>query len=196
MKVKLTFTEEALGTASANPALHSEYIASNAPDAKSKKEEVEALGTDEVEKKAMTIFPRTEDGVPFIWDYQIKGFFKDACSMKRRVPKSLSSKLTAHKKIIDGLIFVDERRIPLMMPAGKKVGNCQRPLRAQTAQGERVALANSETVPIGTTIEFNINILDKGHEKVVQEWLDYGILRGLLQWRNSGKGRFSWAMVT
>lgn len=32
---------------------------------------------------ATTCFPRTEDGVPFCWDYQIKGFFKDACSALR-----------------------------------------------------------------------------------------------------------------
>ena len=34
LKVKLTFTEELLGTASANPDLHAEFIASKAPDAK------------------------------------------------------------------------------------------------------------------------------------------------------------------
>ena len=35
LKVKLTFTEELLGTASANPELHSDFIASKAPDAPS-----------------------------------------------------------------------------------------------------------------------------------------------------------------
>ena len=32
-------------------------------------------------------------------------------------------------------------------------------------------------------------------EKLVREWLDYGKLRGLGQWRNSGKGRFEWKEV-
>jgi hypothetical protein len=39
------------------------------------------------------------------------------------------------------------------------------------------------------------------HEKydlmaVVQEWLDFGELRGMLQWRNSGKGRFHWEKIS
>jgi hypothetical protein len=29
----------------------------------------------------------------------------------------------------------------------------------------------------------------------VEEWLDYGCLRGLGQWRNSGKGRFFWERI-
>lgn len=29
----------------------------------------------------------------------------------------------------------------------------------------------------------------------VREWLDYGMLRGLGQWRNSGKGRFTWEEI-
>ncbi len=53
---------------------------------------IEGMGAGE---DATTCFPRTEDGVPFCWDYQIKGFFKDACSALRRVPGSRSSKLTA-----------------------------------------------------------------------------------------------------
>lgn len=28
------------------------------------------------------------------------------------------------------------------------------------------------------------------------EWLDYGELRGIGQWRNSGKGRFKWHDIT
>lgn len=31
--------------------------------------------------------------------------------------------------------------------------------------------------------------------ETVREWLDYGQLRGLFQWRNSGKGRFVWEEV-
>ena len=36
IKVKLTFTEEILGTANATATIHDEYIASKAPDAKSR----------------------------------------------------------------------------------------------------------------------------------------------------------------
>lgn len=190
MKVRLTFTEEVLGTASANPEIHREFIASKAPDAPSVEDEVAAVGADEVADKGTTVFPRGADGRPFLWDYQIKGFFKDACSMLRRAKGTKSSRLTAFKKVIDGMVFVEEREVPLRFEG--EVGSCQRPLRAQTAQGERVALAESESVPAGAVAEFTVACLDPAHVDLVREWLDYGRLRGIGQWRNSGKGRFEW----
>ena len=179
IKVKLTFLEEVLGTASADKEIHDKFIAANAPDAPSRKEEIEALGVEEVIEKSMTVFPRNADGKPIFWDYQIKGFFKDACGMLRKIPNSASSKIKAYKKEIDGLIFVKEREIPIIFDG--EIGRCQRPLRAQTAQGERVALANSETVPAGSTIEFTIQLMCDTHEKAVREWLDYGVFRGIGQ---------------
>ena len=152
MKVRLEFFEEVLGTASSDPEIHEKYIASNAPDAPSRKEEVEALGTEEVFEKSMTVFPRLDDGTPFLWDYQIKGFFKDSCGMLRKVKGTPSSAIKAYKKEIDGLIFVKERQIPFLFEG--EIGICQRPLRASTAQGERIALSSSETVPAGSAIEF------------------------------------------
>lgn len=192
LKVRITFKEEILGTANADKDIHSEYIASLAPDAMSREEEVEALGADEVERKEMTIFPRLEDGTPFIWDYQIKGFFKSAASAMSYIGGS--HKLTAYKKKIDLLVFINERRIPIDMHGGS-IGNCQRPLRASTAQGDRVCLANSETCPAGSTCEFTIKCLNGDLMKYVIEWLDYGQYNGLLQWRNSGKGSFTWEEI-
>lgn len=84
IKVKLTFTEEILGTANSTTTIHDEYIASKAPDAKSREEEIAALGVAEVVEKSMTIFPTLEDGTPFLWDYQVKGFFKDACGVLKK----------------------------------------------------------------------------------------------------------------
>ena len=198
--IKATYIEPVLGTASSNPEIHAEFIASKGPDAKTREEEIAAGGVEEVEERSMTVFPRDEEGNPIFWDYQIKGFFKDACSMLNRVggkdengkKKKLneSSKLTAFKKIIDGMIFVSPRQIPIDFTG--EVGLCQRPLRAQTMQGERVALAISEEIPAGAEITFVITVLDESHLAAVREWLDYGALRGLGQWRNSGKGRFTW----
>lgn len=190
MNIRITLTEEMLGTASSNPEIHDEFIASNAPDAPSREEEIAALGVEAVAEKGKTIFPRGEDGRPIVWDYQIKGAFKDAASMLRRVTGSKSAGIKAYKKEIDGLIFVEPRAIPLQFDG--EVGNCQRPLRAQTMQGERVALASSETVPAGTTLDFTVTCLVDSDMALVEEWLDYGRLRGLGQWRNSGKGRFVW----
>lgn len=193
LKVRLTFTEEILGTASNSPTIHDDYIASNAPDAKSREEEIAAIGVAEYVEKSMTVFPQLEDGTPFLYDYQVKGFFKDACGCLKKVTGSESAKIKAYKKEIDGLIFVKERKIPYIFEGG--MGECQRPLRGQTPQGERVALAHSETVPAGATVEFTIQILKDDMETAVREWLDYGRLRGIGQWRNSGKGRFEWEEI-
>lgn len=179
LKVRVTFTEELLGTANSDPKIHEDFIASKAPDAPSKAEEIEALGVDEVVEKAMTIFPRDEEGNPIVWDYQIKGFFKDTCSALRKVSGTRSSKIKAYKKEIDGLIFPEPRKIKIHFDG--ELGNCQRPLRAQTMQGERVALANSETIPAGAYIEFSITCLSDDHIEVVKEWLDYGKYKGLGQ---------------
>lgn len=193
--VRITLLEEMLGTCSANPEIHSEFIASKAPDAMSMEEEVAAIGADAVEQKQMTVFPRGEDGKPILWDYQVKGFLKDACGALRKAPGSVSGRIKAYKKEIDGLIFVEPRQIALDMHGGA-VGVCQRPLRAQTAQGERVALASSETVPAGTTLDVTFALLaPAAHQDALMEWLDYGAMRGLGQWRNSGKGRFRYEIL-
>ena len=204
LKVKLTLTEGMLGTSPNNEDIYTEYIGSKAPDATTLEQEVAALGTDGVIEKGMTVFPRDEDGNPFVYDYQIKGFFKDSCGAlsrltgkdpetgKKAKAVNESGKMTAYKKVIDGLIFPKPRQIVIQMPEGAEITYCQRPLRAQTAQGERVALAISEEVPAGSVMEFDVVCLDDKHVPAVLEWLDYGQLRGLGQWRNSGKGRFTY----
>ena len=193
--VKVTYTEELLGTANADPEVHERWIASNAPDVLSTKEEIAAIGVDEFEERAVTIFPRNEQGEPCTYDYQWRGFFKEACGMLRRGTGYKSAKLKAYKKEIDGLVFVEPRMIPLVLPHGGEVGRCQRPLRAQTMQGDRVALANSETVPAGTVQEFDVILLKDDLEPMVLEWLDYGKYHGTGQWRNSGKGKFEYTAV-
>jgi len=64
----------------------------------------------------------------------------------------------------------------------------------RSAQGERIALARSETCPAGTQMWFTVTCL-WDYEKLLTEWLDYGRLRGLGQWRNSGKGRFTYEIL-
>lgn len=194
MNVRLTLTEEALGTMPADTEIHDRFIASKAPDAKSRSEEVtdliETEGLDAAIERGTTVFAKDADGTPFLYDYQLKGFFKDACGMLRRSSDSKSAKMKAYKKVIDGNIFVTERRVPIDLNGGE-MGLCQRPLRAQTAQGERVSLASSETVPAGSTLEFGILCMNDSDLATVKEWLAYGRIRGLCQWRNSGKGTFT-----
>lgn len=195
IEAKLTFTEEVLGTSPNDEDIYRNFIGSKAPDAQTVEEEVAAMGADAVVEKGMTVFARDEDGKPCLYDYHIKGHFKDACSMLKKATGSLSKDIKAHKKMIDGLIFVNPRLIPLEIPEGKTMGVCQRPLRAQTAQGERVALAMSESVPAGTTCTIEITCLTDDDVKYVREWLDYGAWRGIGQWRNSGCGRYKWEEV-
>ena len=193
LKIRITFTEEVLGTASNNPDIHSEFIASKAPDALSCAEEVEAIGVDAVIEKGMTVFPRDLDGKPIFWDYQVKGFFKDSAGALRKVTGSKCSKVKAYKKEIDGLLFVYPRQIPIKLNGN--MGTCERPLRAQTAQGERIALSNSETVPAGSYIDVTIECLTPAMYDMAVECLDYGKRRGMGQWRNSGKGRFVYELL-
>ena len=67
MRVRLTFTDEILGTASAKKDLHETYIASKAPDAKTREQEIAAIGVEEAIRNAMTIFPRNKKGEPMLF---------------------------------------------------------------------------------------------------------------------------------
>lgn len=199
MKIRITLTEEVLGSSPSNEELLASYIASKAPTDDLTAQEVDNIKAQAAEERT-TIFPKTADGTPFIYDYQIKGMFKDSCKALATAGKAgypggkHCAALKAYKKAIDGLIFVSPREIPYNLH-GLKMGFCERPLRAQTPMGERVSIAKSESVPAGATAEFEIECLDEKLEDMVRECLDYGAKRGLGQWRNSGKGRFEWEEV-
>jgi hypothetical protein len=194
IKIRLTLTEDLLGTASGNKELYADYIATKAPTADMVEQEIDDFNPELAMEKAMTVFPRLEDGTPFLYDYQIKGFFKDSAGVLRKVPKSFCSKVKAYKKEIDGLLFPQPRKIPIKVNG--EMGICERPLRAATPMGERVALSISESIPAGSTLEFEISFLTEDMKKLALECLDYGILRGLGQWRNSGKGRFTYEILS
>jgi hypothetical protein len=88
LNCRATLLEEMLGTQANDKEIHEEFIAKKAPDAPSLEEEVAAIGVDEVIEKSKTVFPRLEgkpDGQPFLWNYQIKGFLKDAARAMARV---------------------------------------------------------------------------------------------------------------
>lgn len=201
MKVRITLNEEMLGMSPANKDIYREFIASKAPDAPSTEEEVEAIGVDAVEEKGITVFPRDEDGDPFIWDYQLKGFFKDSMQMLIKAGKAgyeggkYCAQVKAYKKLIDGTLFIFPRKVKIKVPVDDEMGYCSRSLRAQTMQGERTSLAKSETVPAGSTIEFELFLMGDTLKNPCIECLKYGEHRGLGQWRNSGKGVFSYEIL-
>lgn len=196
MKVRITLTEEALGSAPSNEELLATYIASKAPTSELSAEEIDNIKAQNAEDR-ITVFYKSADGTPFQYNYQIKGMFKDSCQMLAKAGKAgysggkACAALKAYKKAIDGLIFVYPREIHYDTH-GLKMGYCERSLRAQTPMGERISIAKSETVPEGSTIEFEVECLDPKLEDMVRECLNYGRMRGIGQWRNSGKGTYLW----
>lgn len=200
MKVRVTFTDPILGTQPNDPEIHSRFVASKAPDAKTMEEEVAELGAEEVEERGKTVFSKMEDGTPLIRDYQIRGFIKETLHILYGVKGSRVSKDKSnyrYRSKVDKYIFVSPKFIPLWMPIDLDLADtdCQRPLRASTPMGERIALAHSEEAPEGTYVEFTIECQNKEDMPYVRDCLDYGSRKGLGQWRNSGKGRFTWEEI-
>ena len=196
MKVRITFTEQLLGTLSGNKEIAEEYINSKHPDGKSD-EESDAHPDNELEKSS-TIFARDGDK-PMLWDYQFKGFFKEACeqmidsdTMSKKELNVFRLTRYLYKKTIDKQIFVIPRKIHLELPKGTGIEFIERPLRGQTMRGERICLARSESVPAGTTVAIEVVCLNEKLEPFIANWLSYGQLFGLGQWRTSGMGRFKW----
>lgn len=192
-KVTITFTETVLGTTPKSKDVLIDYIQSQARDnGVDVEDELETV--QDMTEKCWTGFHEV-DGQPIVYDYMVKGFLKDAARMLNRVSDSRTAKLKAFVKVIDGLVFIEPRRIPLVLPAGEKIGILDRPLRAQTPQGERVALTRSDTAPVGTRLEFGVTVLGTSvNEAMLREWFDYGQYRGMLQWRNGGFGRFTYTL--
>lgn len=200
LKVRITFTEPLLGTRPADPELHTRFVASKAPDAKTMAEEVADFGAQEVEERGKTIFMKLDDGTPFMYTYMLKGFFKETARALKKVPGTKTSKQSAYIKKIDNNIFVRghlkgrPRVMPLYLPMNLDMTatDNQRPLRASTPQGERVALAHSEEAPAGTYFECSIFCDIDSDAELVREWLDRGRWKGMGQWRNADHGLFEW----
>lgn len=202
MKIEIEFTEPLLGTLAGNKEIAEEFIISKHPAGESEEESEAIPNVGETIEKSSTFFSRNEEDKPIMWDYQIKGFFKSACAamihtetMTKKELKEYRLTEYLHKKTIDELVFVSPRKIILDLPDGKKLDFCQRPLRGETMKGERIALARSEQAPAGTKIQVEISYLNTKLAEFIERWLNYGALRGLGQWRNSGMGRFKWCKI-
>lgn len=196
MKIKITFTEEVLGTANANPDIHREFIASKSKDAEKVEEEMACLSADELMEKALAVFARDTDGTAILFDYQVRGFikgqFKTILDFGKTIKlgKATLSRWT-YKGIIDRHVHVYPRKIRI----GAVTGICTRPLRAETMQGERVTLASSETVPAGTSFECEIVTNHPELDELVVKSLDMGKDMGIGGWRTGGKGRLTWEEI-
>ena len=210
MRVRLTFIDSLLGGEPGSAELHEDYIQGKIPEDQFTVEELEEIKAEELaalkegDPKGKTVFYRNEDGDPCLKNNHIKGFFKSACEAMKSDTDALSHKMTSYKKEIDKKIFVfadaddkTNRFIPIRNYG--EITSCQRPLRAQTMQGERVAIADSEEIGPGAYIEFDIELLPHSkkpiNQELIEEWLEYGVYNGIGQWRNSGHGAFTYEVI-
>ena len=203
LNVLITFTEPLLGSCNANPELHREHIASKAPDAKKAEEEVEAIDVDQAMERATMVFPKDDTGV-FLWNYQAKGQLKAAIGIMIETGDEKRMTKWTYKRAVDSLLFVYPRRIYLKDEKGQiykeATEHLTRPLRCETMQGDRVALATSQMLPAGTQIGFTVKWIETTNaksklcitEEIVRAALDYGQLSGHGQWRGASFGTFNW----
>lgn len=201
LKVKTTLINEMLGTASSDPEIHEKFIASKSADKEKVKEELESLSAEERIERMLTVHYKDANGNPFIWDYMVRGFLKAALFTKVEFgpivigKKKIKISKYNNKRVIDNQVFVTPRKIMFEIPEGAKFERVTRPIRVDTPKGERVALATSETVPAGSSLEFKILILEPELKPLIQECMEYGQLKGFGQWRNSGCGAFAWEEI-
>jgi len=190
--VLITLETAMLGTVPKDKEIYKTYIESKKPQNLDDDES----STVEDDEKGVTGFHADDKGV-FIYDYLFKGFMKAALTALKNIEGTDASAIRQNLKTVNNWIFVEPRQIYLKLPEGGKIENLQRPLRAQTALGERIALANSETVPAGTTFKIKIRWYEaEGLDiHVIKDILDYGADKAIGQWRNAGYGRISYFMT-
>ncbi|MBA2705847.1 MAG: hypothetical protein H0U60_18580 [Blastocatellia bacterium] len=186
-KLKVTMTEPLLGTQTVKDVAI-EYLQSKARDLGiDVSDEQETLP--EMLERGTTVFHKLDDK-PIYYDYHVRGFLKESGRLQNgaRGVKNLRNK-------IDNMVFIRPRRIALHVPSDATVEYLERPLRAETAQGPRVALARSEMLPLGTWFECEVEVLGSTiGEDLLRDLLDYGAYKGMGQWRNASYGRFTYEL--
>lgn len=135
------------------------------------------------------IFPSDpQTGEVFLWDYQILGFLKEIGNLQAVKDylgiRNLRAKISQHVRVFP-------RRLYTGLLA-RDLETVQRPLRARTPQGERVALAKSQMLPAGYQLEFFVVVLDNPdiEPETIRTLLEMGQWQGLGQWRSGSWGRF------
>ncbi len=218
LNVLLTFRMPVLGTANANPKLHLEHVASRSPDAERIQKEIEALPAEEQLEKSTTVFPQ-ENGNPFAYDYQLRGFFKGQIATLVELDEPCAKSLSkwTYKRAVDTMLFIEDWKNFFTDKDGNRIPaealtNNTRPMRVDTPQGERVCLATSQQIPEGTQLRFTVKWYVNGspmtrtkkdgseaavsrlrvNKELIIASLDLGENYGFSQWRGGGFGRFSW----
>jgi len=153
----------------------------------------------EKELQGTTIFLRHEEK-PCIGDHMIYGFMKAAgtaiCDVSKRAKGVVLQSNTYTTRIVNTHVRCAQRFIVFDREADAEF--CQRSLRAKTAQGDRIAIAKSEVMPVGSTLEFDLKVLKNSPLKSehIKRMFEYGSeFSGLGQWRNAGNGMFDFEMT-
>lgn len=209
MRIRVYFITDILGTWSNNKQLVSDFISNSYGKKKVIRTETsmdveqelafvpenpDGVPTEEL--KAMTVFPRNPiTGEPVMMGYQMKGFFKAAAKACRNRSDSKSSAMTAYLSRIDQDVNIIDKYAEIEWGPDNRFHSLQRPLRAETAQGPRVALANSEQIMAGAHFDITVSFPNDKYLDLLVEWLNYGYYVGLLQWRNAGYGRFMYQIL-
>jgi hypothetical protein len=178
------FVEPILGTIPKHREVWSEHVRSS--EAGLDEDEMMALADEAgATERGATGFYTDADGHPILFDYQIKGAFKEAGNTIKDVVK-----VKALRSHIEAELFVFPR---ITILAEKPDGYIERPLRAMTMQGPRVTVVRSDKVDPGQVYAVELRVL-KGSRvtrPVLESITEYLAVKGLGQWRNGGYGRLN-----
>jgi hypothetical protein len=154
-------------------------------------------------------FWNAKEDLPCIGDHMIYGFLKASAAAQgkalqaqgKRKRGTMLESIAYTQSIINQHVRCEEEFITFDKDVLRdEEGNSlflQRSLRVKTMQGPRVSLAKSEQVPAGAKIEFTLCVMEGSPltKAILHKLFSYGEMCGLGQWRNSGKGMFTYEMV-
>jgi hypothetical protein len=161
---------------------------------------------EEMDVKGTTIFfwDKKADR-PCLGSHMIKGYLKAAAeAIGRTLPTkhgtvlhSISytqSLINQHVSCVEEFITFDR---DIVRKEDGTTDYLQRSLRAMTAKGPRISLAKSEQVAAGAKLEFTLRVMQNSPitKEILCKLFDYGELSGIGQWRNSGRGAFSYELM-
>lgn len=115
--VKQWFVLPLLGSQPGDKDLFKSYIASRAPDAPTREDELTNATVEEVAARGVNVFlRRTKTGKPCVGQHTIRGFFKEAMTAARRQEGNISEDLKAHKSKITSNVAISPVYIELQFP--------------------------------------------------------------------------------
>ena len=188
-------------------------LTSEETKAKDRKALIAKLGKSPLTSQG-TVFMRDTEGLPILLPHVVKGFMKSAgesiCDLQETKKGTFLKSKTYTTSIINRHIapspvhFFDEKGNRMDVEKGPDglPSFYERPLRAKTAQGERVALTASEVIHADhMSFRFRTMVVDNGGSPFTADDIEmifhHGQISGFGQWRNSGVfGQFEIMSIT